>query len=213
MAETHESVETAVRAPRWSKPLRRIGLVAFLALLLFVSSVSKFDPEKMGDNHQIFLPLLGFGCAIAEGQGLRYFGRYLLLETLIKGPKFALGDHPINIRPTGGDQGFPSGHTAAAAFGATALVQTCLKDSRWAQGAAIVTAGFVGSSRIEAGKHTIWQVLAGALVGWLSQALALVGFDRGIRRVWFGARPLALRVWRRGYAALMAGEVPEDRGR
>jgi|GEM_PF-3720029 len=77
-------------------------------------------------------------------------GRYLLLEAAIKGPKFGLGDAPINQRPSGGGHGFPSGHTAATSFGATALVMGCLRDSPGAQALAVLSAGFVGGSRIDA---------------------------------------------------------------
>ncbi len=119
---------------------------------------------------------------------MQYLGRYVLLETIVKGSKFGLGDAPINQRPNGGNKGFPSGHTAAASFGATALITTCLKSSHVAQMVAVVAAGFVGTSRVDAGKHTPWQVLAGALVGWATQILALTAFDRAFRRAmrWTG---------------------------
>ena len=163
---------------------RNLGLGGILVVVLVVALVSGRSPEKLGDNFQIALPLVALGCAVAEGRGVELFGRYLLLEVLIKTPKHTLGDLPINQRPNGGLQGFPSGHTAVSAFGASALVHTCLKSSKSGQAIAIMAAGFVGSSRIDAGKHTIWQVLAGALLGWLVQALALTGLDRMVRRVW-----------------------------
>ncbi|MEM6637150.1 MAG: phosphatase PAP2 family protein [Pseudomonadota bacterium] len=195
--------------PNWIRRVfGRINLGAFLVVLLVLAAVSRFVPEKIGDNYQIALPLIGLGCAVAEGQGVRYFGRYLLLETFIKGPKYGLGDAEINKRPNGNDKGFPSGHTAAAAFGATALVQTCLKHSKTAQAAAILGAGFVGASRIEAGKHTIWQVLAGAVIGWLVQALSLVAFDRLVRRAWDGASIRLRRIGKSAYAALVTGDPP-----
>lgn len=131
---------------------------------------------------QIALPLAGWACAYANGQGVTYLGRYLVLEVGIKGPKFLLGDLPINQRPSGGDMGFPSGHTAAAAFGATGLVRSCLKQSPTAQATVILAAGFTGASRMDAQRHTIWQVLAGAFWGWAAQILVLSQFDRLFRR-------------------------------
>lgn len=177
---------------------KRATLFAFLAFCVLVVSVSGRKAEHIGDKVQIALPLLGLGCAFVEGRGLQYFGRYLLLEAAIKTPKFALGDLPINQRPNGDARGFPSGHTAAAAFGATALVQTCLKSSHGAQAAAILAAGFTGASRMDAGKHTIWQVLAGAVLGWAVQVAGFVAFDR-----WFSGMMHA--AVRRGRALLRQG--------
>jgi membrane-associated phospholipid phosphatase len=164
--------------------LRRIGLRGILIFVLVVALFTGKDTEKLGDSFQIALPVLALGCALADGSAVRLVGRYILLETLIKGPKNALGMHPINVRPNGGDKGFPSGHTAVAVFGSTALVQSCLQGSPAAQAVAIITAGFVGASRVEADKHFVWQVLAGAILGWLVQALTLSAFDRFVARIW-----------------------------
>ena len=59
-------------------------------------------------------------------------------------------------------------------LGASGLVHTCLRNQPLAQGVVLLAAGFVGASRIEAGKHDIWQVLGGALLGW--------GCERALRR-------------------------------
>ena len=164
--------------------LRRIGLRGMLIFVLVVALFSGRDPEKIGDNFQIALPILALGCAVADGSAVRLVGRYVLLEFFIKTPKSTLGMHPINVRPNGGDRGFPSGHTAVAVFGTTALVQSCLKNSPAAQAVAIITGGFVGASRIEADKHYIWQVLAGAILGLLVQTLTLTAYDRFVARIW-----------------------------
>ncbi|WP_420569484.1 phosphatase PAP2 family protein [Thalassovita sp.] len=163
-------------------------LACMFFLAGFVLLVSGRNVERLGDHFQIALPLAGLACASMEGRSMQYLGRYVLLETIVKGSKFGLGDAKINQRPNGGNKGFPSGHTAAASFGATALITTCLKSSHAAQMIAVVAAGFVGTSRVDAGKHTPWQVLAGALVGWATQILALTAFDRMFRRAmrWCG---------------------------
>lgn len=88
--------------------------------------------------------------------------------------KAALGNARINQRPTGGDKGFPSAHTAAAAFGASSLVSDCLSTHPTAKAIIVISAAFVGASRIDARRHDIWQVLAGGLLGW--------GADRLVRR-------------------------------
>ena len=190
--------------------LRRVGLVGMLCLVVFILVLSGRDPEKIGDNFQIALPLLGLGCAIADGGGVQYFGRYLLLEVFIKTPKNTLGDAPINLRPNGSDQGFPSGHTAVATFGASALAQSCLRESRTAQAVAVIAAGFTGASRISAEKHNIWQVLAGAVLGWLMTVLPLSAYDRGFRAIWDGIGRGLRRIaglLGPGSAAVMAGAL------
>lgn len=176
-----------------------ICLVGALALIV---AVSGREAERTGDLVQVFLPVTALVCSAANGQGVQYFGRYLLLEAGIKLPKNLLGDLPINQRPGGGTAGFPSGHTAAATFGAVGLVQTCLKHSKTAQAVAILAAGFTGGSRIDADKHTVWQVLAGAIWGWAVYVLVWRSFDRGVahvaRKIGFAAR----RSFDRGRAAL-----------
>ena len=153
------------------------------AVVAFVFLISGPNAERLGDRFQIILPTVALACAIAEGRGVQLFGRYLLLEVFIKTPKHTLGETPINVRPNGGTAGFPSGHTAVATFGAAALVQSCLANSKAAQAVAIMAAGFTGTSRVEADKHTIWQVLAGAVLGFLIQFLSLRAFDRFIQRI------------------------------
>lgn len=162
---------------------RKFALALVLGVAALVVMISGRDAEKLGDSLQIALPLFALACAATSGQTVQFFGRYLLLETAIKTPKFTLGDAAINQRPHGGSKGFPSGHTAAASFGATALVQGCLKSSPPAQAVAIMGAGFTGTSRVDAGAHTIWQVLAGAIIGWGLQFAALRRFDRWFARL------------------------------
>lgn len=152
-------------------------LIAWAAIVVIIFASARV-PEKIGDKLQVALPLAAFGCAIAGGDGIRFFGRYLLLEAGVKIPKLNLGDAPINRRPDGGLQGFPSGHMAAATFGATGLAASCMNQSKLGQGTVLMAAAFTGTSRVEAERHTIWQVLAGAIWGWFAQCAALTWFDR-----------------------------------
>jgi lipid A oxidase len=62
------------------------------------------------------------------------------------------------------------------------------------QGTVLMAAAFTGSSRIESNKHTIWQVLAGSILGWFVQAAALTWFDRGLRRMLRGIGSLFSRL-------------------
>jgi membrane-associated phospholipid phosphatase len=151
------------RLMRKLTPLRRAQAV--LAVLALVTLITPREVEKYGDNYQVALPLLALGCQIANGQGLAYFGRYAVHFVGLHATKRGLGDAEIAERPRGGLEGFPSGHTSTAVFGAASLVQSCVTGSPIAQSAVILAAGFTGASRIESGAHDIWQVLAGAIWG------------------------------------------------
>lgn len=52
------------------------GLVV-MAVIVGVALVSGGKAEKAGDDLQIALPLLAWGCAAANGDGAEFFGRYL----------------------------------------------------------------------------------------------------------------------------------------
>lgn len=166
----------------WPLVLRQARCLCFLVIVLVIAFGVGRQTERIGDRLQVVLPVIALGCAVADGRGVQFFGRYLLLEAGIKFPKFLLGDLPMNQRPDGGSQGFPSGHTAVATFGATSLAATCMSNSKVAQGVVLSSAAFVGGSRVEAGKHTLWQALAGGIWGWFAQAAGLVAFDRWFRR-------------------------------
>lgn len=157
---------------------RRSTRIVMLALLLTVLLTAPVA-ERWGDRLQIVLPVAGLGCSLLSGGTGEYLLRFLTMEAVVHGSKNALGDVAINRRPNGGLQGFPSGHTAAATFGASALVHDCIQGSIAAKAVVLIAAGFTGASRIDADKHTIWQVLAGVLVGWGCERL----FRRRPRRI------------------------------
>ena len=158
-----------------------IILVTILSVVLCTGTLV----ERCGDRMQVVLPVLGLGCTVVTGGTGRYLARFAAMEAVVQGSKWELGDRPINRRPNGGLRGFPSGHTAAASFGASALVHDCIRSSAPVKAVVLIAAGFTGASRIEAGKHDIWQVLAGVLTGWLSERLLRGGVRRaheGVRR-------------------------------
>jgi hypothetical protein len=144
-------------------------LVTICTVLACVVLFSGKETERVGDKLQVALPLLGFGCSIVNGQAFEYFSRFVVMEIVLHGSKNALGDMPINQRPSGGDRGFPSGHTTAATFGASALIHDCITSNAYVKGAVVLAAAFVGGSRIEAERHTTLQVVAGVFWGWVSQ--------------------------------------------
>jgi membrane-associated phospholipid phosphatase len=145
-----------------------------LVVLILSFALSEKQIERQGDTFQYALPLLALGCSLTNGQAVDFMGRYLVQLALVHGPKNLLGEVAINARPRGGYKGMPSGHTATAVFGASNLVNQCIKKNLLVQGVVILAAVFVGGSRIQSGAHNIWQVLMGALVGW--------GSDRAFRR-------------------------------
>jgi len=87
---------------------------------------------------------------------------------VIQGLKYGLGDAAINDRPIGQSHGFPSGHTAAAASGATDLALHCAPGDRAVAAASAAAIALVAGSRVGADEHTVLQVVAGAALGALS---------------------------------------------
>ena len=159
-----------------------------LAVLALVAMITPRDVERYGDNYQIALPIMALGCEVINGQALAYVGRYAVMFVGLHGTKRGLGDAGIAQRPRGGLEGFPSGHTATATFGAAQLVRSCVAGAPVAQSAVILAAAYTGTSRVAVGAHDIWQVLAGAIWGMIC-AMAF--------RPNSPSRALARRVWAR----------------
>ncbi|NOX73140.1 MAG: phosphatase PAP2 family protein [Alphaproteobacteria bacterium] len=145
-----------------------------LVVLVLSFAFSEKQIERLGDTYQYALPLLALGCSLSNGEAVDFLGRYLVQLALVHGPKNLLGETDINARPRGGYKGMPSGHTATAVFGASNLVNQCIRKNVLVQIVVIAAAVFVGGSRVQSGAHNIWQVLIGAFVGW--------GSDRAFRR-------------------------------
>ena len=189
---------------------KRFATFSILGVLLVAVVLSDRSADKIGDNVQLALPLAGLACAMAEGRGPEYFGRVLLLNTILHSSKTALGDLPINMRPGGSDGGFPSGHTSAAVFGAVTLIQGCLSGSKTAQAVAAISAGFVGAVRVEVKAHTAWQVLAGGVFGWVMTLSVFAFADRAFRWFWNAARSLVAALFARLIGAATSGSTVEQ---
>ncbi len=147
-----------------------------IVVLLALSVLATLpDNRRLGSALQVVLPLIALGCAATRGKTVESLGRFVVLQAGIKGPKQVLGDSPISQRPDGGDRGFPSGHTAVATFGAVQMVRHCAALHPVTKAAAVAAAAFTGGSRIEAGRHSLWQTMAGGLWGWAVASVPLTG--------------------------------------
>ena len=127
------------------------------------------DSEKTGDNLQVALPAVALACSVANGEAVSYLVRFAAVQAVVHTSKAGLEGNWINQRPSGSPGGFPSGHTSAAAFGASSLVYSCARVNPFVSGLAVIGAGTVGVSRIEAGAHFLYQVVAGAFLGWAGE--------------------------------------------
>jgi len=158
-----------------SVALRTFGRVHLvLAALALAVLTSAPVARSYGDRLQIALPLIAWACAAKNRAGTEFAIRFMGMMVLAHGTKAAFGEARINQRPGGGDKGFPSAHTSAATIGASSLVHDCIASHPVGKALVVLAAAFVGGTRIDAGKHDVWQVLAGGLLGW--------GSDRVLRR-------------------------------
>lgn len=117
--------------------------------------------ETSGDIIQILIPAVAYGTTFylddKEGR-MQFYKSFFTTIAVTQGLKFTIDKD----RPNGSEQSFPSGHTSAAFQGATFIHQ------RYGLNYGIpayIAASFVGYSRVEADKHYIEDVLAGAAIG------------------------------------------------
>lgn len=145
-------------------------------------------PDRIDDQVQSALPTLGLACATLRGGAAEYVGRFAAGMGVVHGLKNGLGDAEINQRPEGKSHGFPSGHAAAATYGASYLMRECAGMVPYGAAAAAIAAGFVGAARVEDGHHSITQVLGGAIIGAGSDLV----LRRPRSRAWIARRWQAL---------------------
>jgi membrane-associated phospholipid phosphatase len=143
--------------------ISRVQMLAAVLVAVILSSPP--HAGRLGDRLQVALPMLAWACAGSQRRGHDFFLRYAAMFTAAHGSKIALGGLPVNQRPRGDGRGFPSAHTSTAALGASRLVADCLHGHPFMQGAVVLSAAFVGGSRIIVNAHDMVQVLAGAVLG------------------------------------------------
>lgn len=147
--------------------MRRGGgtIAAITAAFVTAATPVHADPfEDFGTVMKYGLPLAAAVCAAEQDRLADFALRGGLQVGIVLGLKRKVGA-PLGIRPTGLDEGFPSGHAASAAFGAGDLAAHCVDGNEAAQ-AGLVAAGLLASaSRVHAGEHTPAQAAAGTAIG------------------------------------------------
>lgn len=168
--------------PRRNSFAHPIALAAVFFLVVAVvvpcgaHAASADGVERAGDVLQIVLPVTAYGLTVAfdDFEGARQLTRSLLTTlTATVVLKYAVDAQ----RPDGGGQSFPSGHTAAAFAGAS-FIQLRYG---WRLGIpAYAAASFVAWSRVDAGRHHVEDVVAGAGLAILSAYLLTSPFPDGV---------------------------------
>ena len=167
----------AAGAARHAAPVRAAGLLAELA-----------------DQPQLIaaaLATLGAGIATRRPDLVRGGARMLAahlaataIKTAIKHrvdrsrPEHEMDGNAPTLRPgTSNDHelnSFPSGHTA----GAVAAARAVARDVDGIAGPVALAAGAVAAVQPATGSHHLSDVVAGAAIGWMSEALVSAVFDR-----------------------------------
>ena len=122
--------------------------------------------ELAGNILQFALPATAYGMTAYRHDGDGAL-QYTEAAALTLGVTFTLKQTIDAERPDGGSQSFPSGHTSIS-FSAAEFVR---KRYGWEYGAPLyAAAAFVGFSRVEAGRHYVRDVIAGAAIGIASSS-------------------------------------------
>ncbi|WP_246184861.1 phosphatase PAP2 family protein [Paracoccus aestuariivivens] len=140
--------------------------VAAVSVLGLAGPVAADPFEQFGTTMKYGLPLAAAVCAADQDRLEDFAVRGILQTALVWGMKEYFDGSPISQRPSGEGKGFPSGHTAAAFFGASDLAGKCFEDEEAAGALAYGAAGLTGWSRVHAGEHTPEQAWTGALIGF-----------------------------------------------
>jgi membrane-associated phospholipid phosphatase len=123
--------------------------------------------EVAGDIGQYAIPAAGLGIALVKKDWKGCFQLTCAFAATL-GVAYALKYTIHEMRPNGGEQSFPSGHTSSAFCGAAFL------DTRYGHSYGIpayAAASLVGWSRIESNSHYPVDVLAGAAIGIVSNII------------------------------------------
>ncbi len=142
--------------------------LTLLFFILFTQNILANDTtiENIGDGLAVIIPAAAYGSTyyMDDFDGQVQFYKSIATSTATT---FALKYTVKRERPDGSnDRSFPSAHTMYAFQGATFVHQRY--GFSYYAAAAYLGAAFVGYSRIEADKHYLGDVVAGAAIGSLS---------------------------------------------
>jgi membrane-associated phospholipid phosphatase len=193
-----------------SKPTLFIATAMAIFLLnqpLFstLNAIGAYFPESLwvfitnlGDTSVALAIILAL-YAYKQDTGIRLLIIAIVGTLVIQGLKHLFGvDRPpvaldLNsfhlIGSTVKSPSFPSGHTATAFIGAGILAAQY--HATWVKNSVLICAGLIGLSRIMMGVHWPFDVLVGAMLGWVIgyygfQKLMTVNFNQRVSR-WVGA--------------------------
>ena len=139
-------------------------LLVIFIIISFCQSIFSQNKtlEASGDVLLFAMPIAALGSTviIGDGQGSWQFTKgFFVNQTLTIGLKIIVEKQRPNMENY---NAFPSGHTSTI-FQSASFIQ---KRYGWKYGIpAYLLAGFTGYSRINAEKHDIYDVLAGAVIG------------------------------------------------
>jgi membrane-associated phospholipid phosphatase len=178
------ALSTELMRHRENRVVRALGIVGEAA----------DQPPLIG----LSIATIGAGAALRQPRLLRAGLRMLASELVATGIKAAVKHHVNRTRPhkmledgryslhTDGkgskDEGpwnsFPSGHTA----GAVAVSRAAAREYPRGRPAALLISGLVAAIQLPRGKHFASDVVAGAAIGWASEALVNAAARRLGRR-------------------------------
>jgi membrane-associated phospholipid phosphatase len=153
----------------------RATLLALGVSVTLAGSAAADPFEDFGTSMKYGLPLAAAVCAVDQDRFEDFAIRGAAQALIVLGLKAVFDSSDIGMRPSGLGRGFPSGHAAAAGFGAGDLASKCFDDKPELGAAVYGAAGLAAVSRVHAGEHTPTQVLAGSLIG-ISFGAASFGF-------------------------------------
>ncbi len=151
--------------------MQGLRLTLLLALALFLtpagSAAAKSGVETTGDALRIAIPAAAYGATFladdAEGRRQLYFS-FAANMAATYALKYAVNKE----RPNGEPYSFPSGHTSVSFQGASFVH---IRYGLMYAGPLYLGAAFTGYSRVDAEKHYVEDVLAGAALGVLCSML------------------------------------------
>ncbi|MEE2861245.1 MAG: phosphatase PAP2 family protein [Paracoccus sp. (in: a-proteobacteria)] len=166
--------------------MRHLLLPAALAAGLAAPAAA--DPlERFGTTMKYGLPLAAAVCAADQDRLEDFAVRGVVQAVVVLGLKTLFDGSTLGQRPSGEGRGFPSGHSAAAGFGAADLAGKCWRDDPGLGALAYGAAGLTAVSRVHAGEHTAEQAVSGALIG-IGFGAASFGIGSDGAEISFGLR-------------------------